>query len=80
MGTEPAFGFSRILERLLHHRYPDQAFEVINLAMRGINSHMIRRIAMERQFTSRIWSLFMLETTSWSAGKPQNPIRLPFGH
>ena len=48
MGTpEPAFGFSRILERLLHHRYPDQAFEVINLAMRGINSHMIRRIAME---------------------------------
>ncbi len=48
MGTpEPAFGFGRVLERMLNHRYPDQSVQVINLAMRGINSHMIRTIASE---------------------------------
>lgn len=48
LGTpEPAFSFSRILDRMLRHRYPEQQFEVINLAMRGINSHMIRVIAQE---------------------------------
>ena len=48
LGTpEPAFSFSRILDRMLRHRYPDKQFEVINLAMRGINSHMIRVIAEE---------------------------------
>jgi tetratricopeptide (TPR) repeat protein len=48
LGTpEPAFGFGRVLERILKHRYPDQPIEVINLAMRGINSHMIRVVARE---------------------------------
>ena len=48
MGTpEPAFGFGRVLEQILKHRYPERSVEVINLAMRGINSHMIRVIARE---------------------------------
>jgi tetratricopeptide (TPR) repeat protein len=48
LGTpEPAFGFSRVLDRMLHHRYPDRTFEVINLAMRGIHSHVLRLIALE---------------------------------
>lgn len=48
LGTpEPAFGFGRVLERILKHRYPERTIEVINLAMRGINSHMVRVIARE---------------------------------
>ncbi|MDC0266709.1 hypothetical protein OAK83_01860 [bacterium] len=48
LGTpEPSFSFSRVLERILQHRYPERSIEVINLAMRGINSHMVRVIAHE---------------------------------
>lgn len=48
MGTpDPAFGFSRILELDLRKRYPGRQFEIINAAMRGINSHIIREIARE---------------------------------
>jgi hypothetical protein len=48
LGTpEPAFGFGRALERILKHRYPERSIEMINLAMRGINSHMIHVIARE---------------------------------
>jgi tetratricopeptide (TPR) repeat protein len=44
---EPAYGFSRQLERLLRARHPDQKFEVINTAMTAINSHVIRQIARD---------------------------------
>lgn len=48
MGTpDPAFGFSRMLELMLRRQYPDRSFEVFNLAMRGVNSHLIRPIAEE---------------------------------
>jgi tetratricopeptide (TPR) repeat protein len=48
MGTpEPALSFGRILEVQLRRCYPDKRFEVINGAMRGINSHIIRLIARE---------------------------------
>ncbi len=48
MGTpDPAFGVSRILEYMLQKQYPDTAVEVINTAVRGINSHMIVEIAGE---------------------------------
>lgn len=43
----PAFGFARILEVMLAQQFPEQKFEVINAAMRGINSHAIRPIARE---------------------------------
>jgi tetratricopeptide (TPR) repeat protein len=48
MGTpDPAFGFGRILEIALRRNFPDHQFEVINAAMRGIDSHIIRLIAQE---------------------------------
>ncbi len=48
MGTpDPAFGFGPILEQMLKTGYPGTRFEVINAAMRGINSHKIRDIARE---------------------------------
>lgn len=43
----PAFGFARILEVLLQQQYPDRRFEVLNVAMRGINSHLVRCIAQD---------------------------------
>ncbi|MBN1125744.1 MAG: tetratricopeptide repeat protein [Sedimentisphaerales bacterium] len=48
MGTpDPSFGFARILEFMLQTYYPQQHIEVINAAVRGINSHMVRAIAEE---------------------------------
>ncbi len=44
---DPAFGFARILGVILRRQYPDRRFEVINAAMRGINSHAILPIARE---------------------------------
>lgn len=43
----PAFGFSRILDRLISYQYPHHKFEIVNAAMRGINSHVIVPIAKE---------------------------------
>jgi tetratricopeptide (TPR) repeat protein len=48
LGTpNPAFGFGRILEVMLRAQFPQRRFEVINAAMRGINSHIILPIALE---------------------------------
>jgi tetratricopeptide (TPR) repeat protein len=44
---DPAFSFSRMLELMLRQQYPSNRFEVINAAMRGVNSHIIRHIARE---------------------------------
>jgi tetratricopeptide (TPR) repeat protein len=44
---EPTFGFSRILERMLKHGYPNVDFEVINTAVTAVNSHVVRLIARE---------------------------------
>jgi len=38
---DPAFNFGRILERMLRDRFPRSTFEVINGAMRGVNSHIL---------------------------------------
>lgn len=44
---DPAFGFARQMELMLRDQYPGNPFEVINAAMRGIDSHIIRQIAGE---------------------------------
>ena len=44
---DPAFGFARMLELMLREQYPGQSFEVLNAAMRGIDSHIVRTIAAE---------------------------------
>ena len=48
MGTpDPSFGFARILEVMLRSHFPNERIEVINAAMRGINSHVLVPIARE---------------------------------
>jgi tetratricopeptide (TPR) repeat protein len=57
---EPAYGFPRMLQVLLEARYPDTHFEVVNVAMTAINSHVILPIAREcahRQ--GDIWVVYM---------------------
>jgi tetratricopeptide (TPR) repeat protein len=44
---EPSYGFSRILEAMLEHRYPEIGFEIINTAVTAINSHAVYPIARE---------------------------------
>ena len=44
---EPAFGCGRVLEALLQARDPGQRFEVVNVAVTAINSHVIRSIARD---------------------------------
>lgn len=36
-----SFGFSRILEKMLQYQYPDTRFEVINVSITAINSHVV---------------------------------------
>jgi tetratricopeptide (TPR) repeat protein len=43
----PSFSFSRILEAMLSERFPGLRFEVINVAMTAINSHVVLPIARE---------------------------------
>jgi tetratricopeptide (TPR) repeat protein len=48
LGTPaPQFGFGRILEVMLRPQYPERRFEVINAAMRGVDSNIILPIAKE---------------------------------
>jgi tetratricopeptide (TPR) repeat protein len=44
---DPAFGFARMLDLMLREQYPSERFEVLNVAMRGVDSHIVRRIARE---------------------------------
>jgi tetratricopeptide (TPR) repeat protein len=44
---EPAFGFARILERMLRDQFPQQHIQVINAAMRGVNSHVLLPVARD---------------------------------
>ena len=40
-----AYGFGRMLEVMLRKTYPEVGFEVINVAMPAINSHVVYQIA-----------------------------------
>lgn len=44
---DPAFGFSRMLELMWREQYPGKSIEILNVAMRGIDTHIIRTIAAE---------------------------------
>ena len=57
---KPEFGLPRFLEVLLRDKFPGIHFEVINVAMTGINSHVILPIA--RECTTQdgdIWVIYM---------------------
>lgn len=48
MGTpDPSFGLARVLEVMLREYFPGRRLEVVNTAMRGVNSHVIADIARE---------------------------------
>ncbi|MCA9198371.1 MAG: tetratricopeptide repeat protein [Planctomycetales bacterium] len=44
---EPAFGLARTIQANLEHRFPNEAFEVINAAVTAINSHVVLSIAKD---------------------------------
>ena len=44
---EPAFGIARVLETMLRHHYPGAEFEVVNLGVAAINSHVVLPMARE---------------------------------
>jgi len=48
MGTpDPSFGFARMLEFMLQQQLPARRVEVINVAMRGVNSHVLAEVARQ---------------------------------
>ena len=57
---EPSYGASRYLEILLRERFPNQKFEVVNVATTAINSHVILPIARDcaRQHGD-LWIIYM---------------------
>lgn len=57
---EPAFGASRYLEVLLRERYPGVNFEIVNVAITAINSHVIVPIAREcAHYQGDLWIVYM---------------------
>ncbi len=57
---QPAFGASRYLEVLLRKRFPGNKFEVINLGITAINSHVILPIAREcARHDGDFWIIYM---------------------
>src|SRR5207244_13338225 len=58
---EPAYGFGRILEVLLEGRYPGRHFEVLNVSMTAINSHVILPIARDcAPLGADFWIIYMV--------------------
>jgi tetratricopeptide (TPR) repeat protein len=57
---EPSFGAGRYLEVLLRERYPGVSFEVVNVAITAINSHVIVPIAREcAHDQGDLWIIYM---------------------
>jgi tetratricopeptide (TPR) repeat protein len=56
----PAYGVGRILEVLLRERYPGQSFEVVNVAITAINSHVARKIALDcARRAGDVWIVYL---------------------
>ena len=57
---QPRFGLPRMLEAMLSLRHPDKKFEVVNAAMTGINSHVIRPLARDcAKAGGDVWVIYM---------------------
>ncbi|MBI3851497.1 MAG: tetratricopeptide repeat protein [Verrucomicrobia bacterium] len=57
---QPAYGASRYLEVLLRERFPGEKFEVINLGITAVNSHVILPIAREcAKHQGDLWIIYM---------------------
>src|SRR3954471_17195333 len=56
----PAFGLPRMLQSMLETNFPGQRFEVINVAMTAINSHVVREIAKDcAPLEGDVWVIYM---------------------
>jgi tetratricopeptide (TPR) repeat protein len=57
---QPAYGASRYMEAMLRERWPGKKFEVINLGITAINSHVILPIAREcARRQGDLWIIYM---------------------
>jgi tetratricopeptide (TPR) repeat protein len=58
---QPSVGASRYLEILLREKFPEQKFEIVNLGITAINSHVIRPIARDVAARGQgdIWLIYM---------------------
>ena len=57
---QPAFGLPRLLQALLELKFPSRKFEVINVAMTAINSHVIRDIARDcAPLEGDVWLIYL---------------------
>lgn len=57
---EPSFGAGRYLKVLLRERYPGINFEIVNVAITAINSHVIVPIAREcAKYQGDLWIVYM---------------------
>jgi tetratricopeptide (TPR) repeat protein len=57
---QPAYGAGRYMEMLLRRKFPDKKFEVINLGITAIDSHVILPIAREcARHQSDFWIVYM---------------------
>ncbi len=57
---DPSFGMGRYLESLLEARYPTTDFELVNVAITAINSHVILPIAREcARHEGDLWVIYM---------------------
>ena len=67
---EPAFGLPRMLQAMFELKFPSNRFEVINVAMTAINSHVVREIAKD---------CAPLEGDAWIIYMGNNEVVGPFG-
>ncbi|MDB6110397.1 MAG: hypothetical protein JWR69_2147 [Pedosphaera sp.] len=57
---EPAFGAGRYLQTLLQEKFPTKKFEVVNVGVTAINSHVILPIAREcARYDGDLWIIYM---------------------
>ena len=74
---EPAYGASRYLEALLSARYPKTHFEIVNLGITAINSHVILPIARDCARAKATCGSSTWATTKWSARSAPPPFSAP---
>lgn len=56
----PAYGAGRYLETLLRERFPGEKFEIVNLGITAIDSHVIVPIAREcARYQGDLWIIYM---------------------
>jgi tetratricopeptide (TPR) repeat protein len=57
---EPSFGMARVMESLLRERYPGVKFEVANVSITAINSHVLLPMARDiARLEGDLWILYM---------------------